>query len=38
MENNYWHKMVVLTGLTLFPSTLALTSAVLLQSFKSTIK
>lgn len=25
MENNYWHKMVVLTGLTLLLSTLALT-------------
>jgi hypothetical protein len=28
MENNYWHEMVVLTGLTLLPHTLALTSAV----------
>lgn len=28
MENNYWHEMVVLTGLTLLPRTLALTSAV----------
>lgn len=28
VENNYWHKMVVLTGLTLLLSTLALTSAV----------
>ncbi|MFD0898126.1 hypothetical protein [Loigolactobacillus binensis] len=28
MEKNYWHKMVVLTGLTLIPSTISLTHAI----------